>query len=646
MTAFDYLSSTITKYRAGTLEDPYVPISESKKIINNQAQLSEIPVKMSKVHAAGFIEVVELPEEGLLPDRYIVDYNEGIVQFHPSKDGQTVTFVYQGRGNHFVSAARVWVEHNNGEVTKTLSDAIRTISSFDHMGTYNPAVTYQKFNLVSYQGGTYIAIQTTTGKEPTNITFWRKVTGFQWRGTYSSSATYVAGDFVLDSANQNIYTCISESSANVPLTNPSNWDKVISFDALVANVNTAITNANNATSAANTAKDNANTAATNAYNAASAANTAAGQANTTNTNIKNAETLRVAAEEGRVNNEIARMEEEEERVSHESARVAAETARANAETARSTAETARKNAETSRANAETARGSAETARASAETGRVNAESSRVTAENTREGNEASRKSAETSRSNAETGRATAENNRVSAENSRVTAENNRALVETTRVSDENARKTNEGNRVSAESSRVNAESARVTAENNRAAAEGGRASAETARNTAENTREAQETGRKNQEVTRQTNEGTRLTQETARQTNTTNAINTLNTVTSNTKHLGQYNNATAYKPNNMVTYSGSTYMNIVACTNVAPTDPAKWVLAARKGEDGTGTGTLKEDQFILSPYEPHVDHPMFWYKELSSEELSAIGVIIANASTTEGDAPVYFAPSP
>lgn len=39
-------------------------------------------------------------------------------------------------------------------------------------GLYDPAVTYQYGDLVTYDGSTYYAIQTTTGNLPTNITYW------------------------------------------------------------------------------------------------------------------------------------------------------------------------------------------------------------------------------------------------------------------------------------------------------------------------------------------------------------------------------------------------------------------------------------------------------------------------------------------
>jgi len=53
MSAFDYKLRTITKYRAGTADDPYIDITESMKIVN-QILPSEIPVKLNRVTIQGY----------------------------------------------------------------------------------------------------------------------------------------------------------------------------------------------------------------------------------------------------------------------------------------------------------------------------------------------------------------------------------------------------------------------------------------------------------------------------------------------------------------------------------------------------------------------------------------------------------------
>lgn len=47
-----------------------------------------------------------------------------------------------------------------------------------------------------------------------------------------------------------------------------------------------------------------------------------------------------------------------------------------------------------------------------------------------------------------------------------------------------------------------------------------------------------------------------------------------------------YDNLKAYKPGNKVTYEGSTYQNIVKCTNILPTNKIYWICIAKHGEKG------------------------------------------------------------
>lgn len=544
MSAFDYKLSTITKYRAGTIADPYIDITESKKIVNNQILLSEIPVKKNRVIISGYVEIDEVPKTGLESIKFIVDYNEGIIQFNASEEGKTLSLTYKGRGNHYVSAARIWTEESLGNVTQTLADIIGSASQFKHLGTYNNVTLYRAFNIVSYNGGSYLAIKDTQGNLPTNSTYWAKISGYMWRGEYSSSTTYSTGDTVNDVNKQNIYQSLIDSNTNYPLTDTSKWSLLVSV-----------------TDAVNTI-------------------------NTTNTNITNAETARVSAENTRVSQENTRETQETGRVNAESSRVIAESERVTAENNRVSAESNRVTAETARVNAETIRGTNETARQTAETNRATAESGRVTAESNRVTEETGRTTAETNRENKENDRVTAETGRNNAETSRVNAETARASAESSRQTKETDRNTAETARASAESSRITVEAARVSAENTRS-------TNETNRQTNEDNRQSKETERQSNETTRETNETTRQSQESARQTNTTTAINNANTAATNaqnvadrTVHKGAYNSATSYMPNNIVSYNGSSYMNIIACTNVLPTDTSKWQLIGQKGDQG------------------------------------------------------------
>ncbi|WP_217595312.1 hypothetical protein [Cohnella sp. GbtcB17] len=490
--SIEYRPSTITKYRAGTLEDPYIPITESRKIINGQILLSEVPVRSNRVIIANHTEVQEIPAGGLQGSLFCVDYNEGIVSFSPSQEGNTISVSYKGRGVHYVAADRVWTKQDHGNVVETLGELIdssqealhaldeltdklseadqaiqelnglseiagvaesnraaaelirntaenirssaetsrqtaevarstaettraseennrisaesgrknsetsrqsnettrqtaeasrqteetqRTMSetgrsisesarvvaedtrvlaesgrmsaeslrqsqeevrkvdtsaaiaganaakedasnaatvahtaagnadskasyaqtqgdyakaagdNLFHKGDFSLGSAYKARNLVYYQGATYMCILDSTGNQPGNTTYFKKITNQRWLGMYNASTTYSFGDVVVDANSQNVYQCVKDSTVNAALNNASNWALLISIDSLVSRTNTAIETVNSAatqaltaTTEANTARDGAIAAAGHANEQASLAETAAIQA--------------------------------------------------------------------------------------------------------------------------------------------------------------------------------------------------------------------------------------------------------------------------------------------------------------------------------------------------------------------------------
>ncbi|MBA9087628.1 hypothetical protein FHR92_004113 [Fontibacillus solani] len=122
MSSFEYQKSTISKYRSGTIDDPYIDITESKKVINNTIQLNEIPVFLNKVQIDNYVEVPSTSLDELERNQYRVDYIEGIVYFHSDAEGEELTLIYKGRGNHYISVARIWTQEQDGEVVETLKD--------------------------------------------------------------------------------------------------------------------------------------------------------------------------------------------------------------------------------------------------------------------------------------------------------------------------------------------------------------------------------------------------------------------------------------------------------------------------------------------------------------------------------------------
>lgn len=76
-------------------------------------------------------------------------------------------------------------------------------------------------------------------------------------------------------------------------------------------------------------------------------------------------------------------------------------------------------------------------------------------------------------------------------------------------------------------------------------------------------------------------------------------------VANSVKYIEDYKTTTSYKKNNFVSFNGSTYMAKIDSKNIAPpslpeTSNASWVLAGRKGADGTGTVVRHKDEFIAT----------------------------------------------
>ena len=115
--------------RDGTPESPYRDITEVSHILHEKAFLEEVPVERLKLNAkmnnASLIEVNRL-EDVKLENHYFVNYRQGIVYFHSSKNGKQVTLTYKGQGVLLYPASRIYVEAEGKatDVVKTLKDLI------------------------------------------------------------------------------------------------------------------------------------------------------------------------------------------------------------------------------------------------------------------------------------------------------------------------------------------------------------------------------------------------------------------------------------------------------------------------------------------------------------------------------------------
>jgi hypothetical protein len=95
---------------------------------------------------------------------------------------------------------------------------------FDYRGAYAALTTYERNDVVTYGGNVYVYKLTTAtaGNLPTDAAFWDlMVEGFNYRGIWSSSTTYLISDLV--SYGGKIYIALRDTEADNPVTSTSDW---------------------------------------------------------------------------------------------------------------------------------------------------------------------------------------------------------------------------------------------------------------------------------------------------------------------------------------------------------------------------------------------------------------------------------------
>lgn len=123
----------------------------------------------------------------------------------------------------------------NGYITNAQNSFNATLQQFTYMGNYSPTVTYNNWNVVSYNNQSYLCIaNNTVGQVPTNKAYWSLIAaqgaqgeqGVQgaalaFVGTYNSASTYQENQLV--SYNGSTYVCLQNNTTNQVPTNATYW---------------------------------------------------------------------------------------------------------------------------------------------------------------------------------------------------------------------------------------------------------------------------------------------------------------------------------------------------------------------------------------------------------------------------------------
>lgn len=119
----------ITKRNTDSEGNPFsVYLIETKKIFSDGSfiVLKQIPDELERVTIHGYKEVFDV--ERMKVHEFKVDYEQGIVYFHPKAIGKTIVVEYYGRGYELISASRIFTKYDKfGNVIETLEDVIDSV---------------------------------------------------------------------------------------------------------------------------------------------------------------------------------------------------------------------------------------------------------------------------------------------------------------------------------------------------------------------------------------------------------------------------------------------------------------------------------------------------------------------------------------
>lgn len=125
-TDYSYLDPLHIIWRKGTEEDPYIDRVEYLKVVNHKVVLSEIPDRFNRVRIAGMIEINYdgTPKKTIAPNEFIVNYANGIVQFHESKEYTRINVMYKGKGFIQYPSSRIYHQDKMNDVVESLESII------------------------------------------------------------------------------------------------------------------------------------------------------------------------------------------------------------------------------------------------------------------------------------------------------------------------------------------------------------------------------------------------------------------------------------------------------------------------------------------------------------------------------------------
>ncbi|MEQ6355275.1 hypothetical protein ABNX05_11655 [Lysinibacillus sp. M3] len=124
----DYLefnSPIHISWRSGLPNDPFIDRLDIARVVNQRIFLLEIPDKMFRVRITDMFEInyEKFMKNDIEKNEFYVDYTNGFVYFHTSKEAETLSIVYKGRGLILYPSTRI-VHFDGTDSTETLHEII------------------------------------------------------------------------------------------------------------------------------------------------------------------------------------------------------------------------------------------------------------------------------------------------------------------------------------------------------------------------------------------------------------------------------------------------------------------------------------------------------------------------------------------
>lgn len=100
--------------------------NELKQVVNSMIVLSSLPDRQQRLTINGYVEI-GLSEKIENSNQFKCDYNNGVIHFHPSKEGQNINIDrYYSIGYFLIHASRIYLKDENDEVV-TLEEKLNEI---------------------------------------------------------------------------------------------------------------------------------------------------------------------------------------------------------------------------------------------------------------------------------------------------------------------------------------------------------------------------------------------------------------------------------------------------------------------------------------------------------------------------------------